>query len=141
MSISSIISISLGLDKLFLSKKEKKRRKLEVINALNEASNSIREILDLEENIEEMALVLESNYKKANDSLDKAKDLIRVYFSKRKANKTKEMYLRLSKLKVEIAYIRANEYEPEFIQEYMSELITALTDFIDAKDNYINQYF
>jgi glucosamine 6-phosphate synthetase-like amidotransferase/phosphosugar isomerase protein len=79
MSISSIISISLGLDKFFLSKKEKKRRKLEVINALNEASNSIQEILDLEENIEEMALILESNYKKANDSLDKAKDLIRVY--------------------------------------------------------------
>lgn len=141
MSISSIISISLGFDKFFLSKEEKKRRKLEVINALNETLNSIQEILDLEENIEAMALILESNYKKANDSLDKAKDLIRVYFSKRKANKTKEMYLKLSKLKIEIAYIRANKYEPEFIQEYMSELIAALTDFIDAKHNYINQYF
>ncbi|AXH30438.1 MULTISPECIES: hypothetical protein [Francisella] len=141
MSISSIINVSLYLDKFFLSKKEKKRRKLEVINTLNEASNLIQEILDLEENIEEMAHILESNYKKANDSLDKAKDLIRVYFSKRKANKTKEMYLRLSKLKIEIAYIRDNNYETEFIQGYMSELITALTNFIYAKDNYINQYF
>ncbi|APC92223.1 hypothetical protein BBG19_1495 [Francisella sp. MA067296] len=112
-----------------------------MINTLNEASNLIQEILDLEENIEEMAHILESNYKKANDSLDKAKDLIRVYFSKRKANKTKEMYLRLSKLKIEIAYIRDNNYETEFIQGYMSELITALTNFIYAKDNYINQYF
>lgn len=65
----------------------------------------------------------------------------RYSFSKRKANKTKEMYLTLSNLKIEIAYIRANNYKPEFIQEYMSELITALTNFTYAKDSYINQYF
>lgn len=141
MSLSSIINISLNLDKFLLSKKDKKLKKSEVINALNAASDSIQEILDLEDNIEEMASILESNYKKANDSLNKAKDLIRVYFSKRKTNKTKEMYLKLSKLKVEIAYIRANNYEPEFIKEYMFELVTALKDFINAKDNYIDQYF
>ena len=45
MSLSSIMNISLNLDKFFLSKKEKKRRKLEVIKTLNEASNSIKEIL------------------------------------------------------------------------------------------------
>ena len=88
-----------------------------------------------------MSLVLELNYKKDCESVDKANDLIRVYFGKRKSSKTKEIYVALTKLKIEISYIRANNYEPEFIQEYMSELITAFTNFIYAKEDYIDQYF
>ena len=88
-----------------------------------------------------MALILESNYNKLHESVDKANDLIRVYFGKRKSIKTKEMHIALRKIKTEIAYIRNSNYETKFIEEYMSELITALTNFIYAKDDYVNQNF
>ena len=42
------INLSLGLDKFFLSKKEKNLRKIQIVNTLNESSNSINNILVLE---------------------------------------------------------------------------------------------
>ncbi|AJI46442.1 hypothetical protein IB633_08645 [Francisella philomiragia] len=134
------INLSLRLDKFFLSKKHKNNVKIEIISLLDQACDSLEQILEFEGYPEKMAVIIEDCYIQARESYRKAENLIRVNMSPKHSQELNIVHRELSFIKSLVNQAKNMNLDPNYIQESISDWVGSIHDFINAKENYVIEY-
>ncbi|AXA34158.1 hypothetical protein [Francisella adeliensis] len=132
--------LSLRLDKFFLSKKHKNNVKIEIISLLDQACDSLEQILKFEGYPEKMAIIIEDCYIQAKESYRKADSLIRVNMGSKYSQELNVVYRELNFINRLVSQTKNMNLDPSYIQESTSDWVGGIHDFINAKDNYVTDY-